>query len=59
MYYKGNYLVSIENNLHDAILCDGYTDPNHPIPRHQYVVLKTANISEAIVENPLLSDSNT
>lgn len=59
MYHNGNYLVSVENDVEDAILCDRHTDPNHPIPRHQYVLLKTPEISEAIIENPLFSDADT
>lgn len=59
MYYKGNYLVSVENNVDGIAQCDGHTDAKHPIPEHQYVLFKSAEIDGSVTDNPLLSDSDT
>jgi hypothetical protein len=59
MVHHGNYLVSVENDTDDRSKCDGYTDPIHPIPGHQYVLLKSSEISESVTENPLLDQTST
>jgi hypothetical protein len=59
MLHQGNYLVSVESTIDEVAKCDGYTDPIHPIPGHQYVLLKSPEIADPTTENPLLDQAST